>query len=95
MESIVEVLQSGSYTLIDVREDYEYRMGHIVGALNLPASSFPMNLGSIKAISGLKILYCRSGARSAQLANYLKNNGISNLYNGGGMEDLQHILDQE
>lgn len=70
-----------NYILIDVREDYEFREGHIPGAVNIP-------LGNITTVDYSKdktlIVYCRSGNRSNQAAIKLKNMGY-NVKNMGGI----------
>lgn len=70
-----------NYILIDVREDYEFREGHIPGAVNIP-------LGNITTVDYSKdktlIVYCRSGNRSNQAAIKLKNMGY-NVKDMGGI----------
>ena len=38
---------------------------------------------------------CAAGVRSAQAVAFLKNNGIENVYDGGGWKELQHKLNNE
>lgn len=37
------------------------------------------------------VTYCRSGSRSGMATSMLKQNGIKEVYNGGGLEDLLQL----
>lgn len=65
--------------LIDVREDEEYAVSHIPGALNLknPKTIAKLAVQSRKDI----VVYCSVGYRSAIMANELKNLGVKNVVN--------------
>lgn len=73
-----------SSVIIDVREPFEYDMGHVEGAINLPPAELVQNSDKLKSIpkDAEIILYCKTGSRSAVSANYLKNLGYTNLTNG-------------
>lgn len=76
--------------LIDVRSPMEVAAGVIPGATNIPLHLLPMSLDKIPDDSEV-VLYCRTGARSAQACAYLSSLGKSNVYNmrGGIMAWLQ------
>lgn len=70
--------------IIDVREPFEFKMGHVKGALNLPPAAL---MAGAKLLEGIPkdteiILYCRSGARSNASMHYLRQMGFTNLMNG-------------
>ena len=70
--------------IIDVREPYEYAMGHVSGALNLPPAAL---MAGAKALESVPkdiqlVLYCRTGSRSNASAHYLKQLGFTNIVNG-------------
>ncbi|VAW91805.1 hypothetical protein MNBD_GAMMA22-2822 [hydrothermal vent metagenome] len=66
--------------LIDVRNTAEVARGKIPGSENMPLHTVPLHQESIKEHEKV-ILYCHSGARSAQACNYLSNLGHENVYN--------------
>ena len=68
------------FQLIDIREEFEYDMGHIGGEL--------MPMGTIFELSDKihrekpVVLYCRSGNRSTVVIRELESRfGFTNLYN--------------
>lgn len=76
--------------LIDVRSPMEVASGAIPGATNIPLHLLPMSVEKIPNDSEV-IIYCRTGARSAQACAYLTSLGKGNVYNlrGGIMAWLQ------
>lgn len=71
--------------IIDVREPFEYKMGHIKGAINLPPAKLmrglPDELADVSKDAEI-ILYCLSGARSGASIRILQQYGFTNLING-------------
>ncbi|MFI9721021.1 rhodanese-like domain-containing protein [Streptomyces sp. NPDC052396] len=75
--------------LLDVREDDEWEAGHAEGALHLPMSEFVARFGELTeaAPDGGRIhVICRSGGRSAQVTNYLVQQGLDAVNVAGGMQ---------
>lgn len=71
--------------IIDVREPFEYMMGHVKGALNIPPAK--MMAGLPKELTDTPkdteiILYCLSGARSGASIRIMEKYGFTNLING-------------
>lgn len=92
--SLVEVLKSGNYHLIDVREPMELEMnGHIEEAQNIPLGELEDRKQEILNLSGFKIFFCRSGNRSGQAVEYFRSQGMTDVYNGGGYEEMKETLE--
>lgn len=69
-----------AYTLLDVRQDWEYEEAHIPGARHLPLPALAERLGELDR--GKPVLaYCRSGRRSAAAAGLLAGQGFSRVLN--------------
>jgi phage shock protein E len=64
-------------TLVDVRTPEEFAMGHIQGARNIPVQEIAQRFAEIPR--GEVVLYCRSGARSASAAQFLRSQGYEVL----------------
>ncbi len=71
--------------IIDVREPYEYMMGHVKGAINIPPAKMmaglPEQLTDVPKDTEI-ILYCLSGARSGASIRIMEKYGFTNLING-------------
>lgn len=74
--------------VLDVREADEWAAGHVEGALHVPMSDFAARLGEVtEAVDGGRRAYvmCRVGGRSAQVTQYLVQQGIDAVNVDGGM----------
>lgn len=69
--------------LLDVREQWEYDESHLPGVNLLPMAEIPANLAKIPTDKEV-IVTCRSGNRSSQITDYLRQNGFSNVHNMQG-----------
>ncbi|MCS7058118.1 MAG: rhodanese-like domain-containing protein [Meiothermus sp.] len=67
-------IQEGAY-VVDVREPYEYAMGHVPGAVNIPLGRLAAEVGRLPKDRKL-LLVCASGNRSSQAAEYLVGQGF-------------------
>lgn len=71
--------------ILDVREDWEYAEGHIPGATLIPLGQIPNRLSEIPKDAQV-VTVCRSGNRSNQAAEFLRQQGYENIHNmTGGM----------
>ncbi|WP_418958092.1 rhodanese-like domain-containing protein [Streptomyces tritici] len=74
--------------VIDVREDDEWAAGHVDGALHVPMSQFVARFGEVtEAVADGRRAYvmCKVGGRSAQVTQYLTQQGIDAVNVDGGM----------
>jgi phage shock protein E len=84
---IKEKLKAGA-KIVDVRTTGEFEDGAYPGAVNIPLGALPTRLGELGPKDGPIVLYCASGARSAQAARLLKQAGFTDVVNAGGLEDM-------
>ena len=66
--------------LIDVRTPHEFSQGRLAGAELIPLHLLPVRQHDIPA-DRMVVLYCRSGARSAQGCAYLSAQGMGEVVN--------------
>lgn len=78
-----QLVQDGAL-LVDVRTPGEFASGHIPGALNIPVQEIDGRLAELGSKDRPIILYCRSGARSAQAARVIAHAGYV-VHNLGAM----------
>ena len=82
VDKVRELVESNS-TIIDVRENYEYDLGRIKGAINIPLSELRQRIDEIPKDKPV-YLYCRSGQRSYNATLALQNLGFNNVTNIAG-----------
>ncbi len=73
-----------SKVIIDVREPFEFMLGHVSGAINIPAGKISKQHKKLENIQldDEIIVYCQSGGRSAMAMNMLQRLGYKNVKNG-------------
>lgn len=74
--------------LLDVRENDEWAAGHAEDALHIPMSEFTGRFGELteRAAENERVyVVCRVGGRSAQVAQYLLQQGVDAVNVDGGM----------
>lgn len=69
--------------MLDVREDDEWAAGHVAGASHIPMSRLLDRLGEVPRDRDV-VVVCKVGARSAQVAAYLRQQGWDNVRNLDG-----------
>ncbi|EQC25529.1 hypothetical protein SDRG_16612 [Saprolegnia diclina VS20] len=79
-------LTTDNVAVIDVRNDYEYNIGHFQGALNPRTrrfGQFPVwvreTLPQLQAKSAI-LMYCTGGIRCEKASAYLRHLGLENVY---------------
>lgn len=76
----MEARDVADYTLLDVRQVWEFDESHIPGALNLPLPELADRMVEIDRRHPV-LVYCRSGGRSQAAAGMLDSQGFERVYN--------------
>jgi rhodanese-related sulfurtransferase len=79
-EQLQQLRQAAVVTLLDVRTDPEVARGFIAGAKHVPLNQLPMRYGELDP-QGPLVVYCQSGARSAQACAWLIEHGFGQVHN--------------
>jgi UPF0176 protein len=92
------LIQSADVITIDVRNDYEFQLGHFAGAINPGTRHFKQMVAFTRdhpdVNSGKKIaMYCTGGIRCEKYSAYLLGQGFSEVYHleGGILAYLEQI----
>jgi rhodanese-related sulfurtransferase len=83
-----DLINDTSTFLVDVRTPTEVAEQSVKGATNIPLDTVPDNLDKFKEAKGAVVVFCRSGGRSENAKNWLKQNGVENVHNAGGIGDV-------
>ena len=86
ISGVPDPLPAGLHVL-DVREEVEWRHGHIDGALHIPLRDLPARTADLP--EGQTLVVCKVGGRSAQAVMYLQQRGHDVVNLDGGMLDWQ------
>ena len=79
--------------LIDVRTPLEFNSGNVKGSINIPMNEVPQRLDEIRELIPM-IVFCKSGVRSQKVLEFLKDNGIVEVENGGGWMEVNASVNQ-
>ena len=85
--NVKEMIKAGA-RVIDVRSPGEFADGAYPGAVNIPLNALGARVSELDPKDKPIVLYCASGARSAQAARLLKQAGFSEVVNAGGLDDM-------
>jgi rhodanese-related sulfurtransferase len=67
-------------TIIDVRSEWEFRKGHVPGAIHLPFWTIGAHLGEIPAARHEEVVvYCGHGPRAWRAGSVLKRHGFTRV----------------
>ena len=96
-----EYLQQPDTIVIDMRNHYEYEVGHFQNALEVPSDTFreqlPMAVEMLKGKEETNvIMYCTGGIRCEKASAYLLHNGFNNVFHleGGIINYAREIKEQ-
>lgn len=70
VNELVAMMNNSKLTLLDVREEKERKGGHINGDIHIPMSQVKTKLKTLDKKQPI-LVYCRSGSRSAHIAQML------------------------
>jgi len=73
--------------VLDVREDDEWRAGHVEGSVHVPLMELEGRYPDLAELSaaGQTLVVCRSGNRSAYAAGFLIQQGLDAVNLAGGL----------
>lgn len=80
--------------LVDVRTVEEFASGSINGAVNIPLNTLKNQISKFENKENI-VVFCRSGNRSAMAKGALKRYGISNVVNGGSVQNVISVLNKK
>ena len=84
----IELINHKNAVVLDVREDAEYKSGHLINAKWVPLGKLASRLGELERYRDRPVVVvCRSGNRSASACALLGKYGFTQAYNltGGVM----------
>jgi UPF0176 protein len=95
------LVQQGNAVLVDMRNHYEYEVGHFEGALEVPSDTFreqlPMAVDMLSEVREKPvIMYCTGGIRCEKASAYFKQQGFQNVFHleGGIIEYTRQAREQ-
>ena len=83
VETVAAIRQNPGVYLLDVREPDEYAAGHIPGITLIPMGEVASRLTELPRDKEI-IVTCRTGNRSSQIADLLREQGFTNVHNMTG-----------
>ncbi len=87
------LITHSDYTVVDVREPYEFEAGHLPGSQHIPLGELAARLGEVMP-KGTPIFICRSGGRSLQACQMALAAGAGEAVNlEGGLRSWAAQID--
>ena len=86
-EKAKEMMDTQEVIILDVREEDEFDVEHISGAVLLPVGTITKDTAAalIPELDSIVLVYCRSGNRSKTASKTLVDLGYKNIYEFGGI----------
>jgi UPF0176 protein len=100
-EEFNQLTEDPNTVLIDMRNHYEYEVGHFENAIEIPSDAFrdqlPMAVDMMKENKDKKIImYCTGGIRCEKASAYMKHNGFENVYHlEGGIIHYTNVAKEQ
>jgi len=86
-----DLVRNSETSIVDVRTTEEFSNSRVEGSVNIPLNLVPENIKTLKKMQPL-VLCCAAGVRSGQAMEFLKFNGLNQVYNGGSWQDVENML---
>jgi UPF0176 protein len=101
-EQMNDLLKDSNTIVVDMRNHYEYEVGHFENALEVPSDTFreqlPMAVDMLKEEKEKNIImYCTGGIRCEKASAYMLHNGFKNVFHleGGIINYAQQVKEAE
>jgi rhodanese-related sulfurtransferase len=88
---LTDLLRNRKTSIVDVRTNEEFSNSKVEGSVNIPLNLIPENIETLKKMQPL-VLCCAAGVRSGKAMEFLKFNGLNQVYNGGSWQDVEKML---
>ena len=89
--NLSELIRNSKTSIVDVRTSEEFTNSRVEGSVNIPLNLVPENIETLKKMQPL-VLCCAAGLRSGQAMEFLKFNGLNQVYNGGSWQDVENMI---
>lgn len=96
-----ELMNDPDTTVVDMRNHYEYEVGHFENAIEIPSDTFRDQLPmAIEALKGKEdkniVMYCTGGIRCEKASAFMLHNGFKNVFHlEGGVIHYAHQIKQK
>lgn len=100
-KEVNELLNNPDTLVIDMRNHYEFEVGHFKGAVEIPSDTFreqlPMAVDMVKGNEDRPIImYCTGGIRCEKASAYMLHNGFKNVFHiEGGIINYVHQVQEQ
>lgn len=100
-EQFNELTQSPDTIVVDMRNHYEYEVGHFENAIEIPSDTFRAQLPMAAEMLNDKkeqniIMYCTGGIRCEKASAYMLHRGFKNVYHlEGGIINYANTVKQQ
>lgn len=84
-EEAKAIIDGSDCTILDVRTEDEFVLGHLENSICIPVDELPSRLDELPDKKALILVCCRSGRSSAIAADFLDREGYENIYDFGGL----------
>ena len=82
-----------SVTLVDVREPHEWAISDLPGSMKIPLGTLPTRFAELPQDAEI-VVYCRTGGRSANAVQFLRQRGYGKAFNlAGGINHWAEQID--
>ncbi|HLN57771.1 MAG TPA: rhodanese-like domain-containing protein [Thermoanaerobaculia bacterium] len=80
-------------TLLDVREPHEWAISDLPGSMKIPLGTLPARFAELSQDTEI-VVYCRTGGRSANAVQFLRQRGYDRAFNlSGGINHWAEQID--
>jgi rhodanese-related sulfurtransferase len=78
-------MNEGNAVFLDVRDESEYKGGHLLNSLSMPVSKLAERMHEVDKFKDKEIVvYCDNGMRASRAMGKLKKNGCTQLFSLAG-----------
>lgn len=92
MQDVIRSIKAKKGTLLDVRTRSEFEEQHLPGAVNIPLDTLASQIDQVENLEKPVLVYCLSGGRSGMATGILQQQGVDEVYNGGGIYTVFSML---